>query len=68
MWEVQVHDDGEVQIRKVPASYNSHGITLVFQDSDSLVSEVSSYGKEDADIEAAMQEAECDEFQWITVG
>ena len=40
MWEVMVHDDGDVLIRKVPMSYNNHGTNLVFKDSDSLIAEL----------------------------
>lgn len=65
MWELQVQDDGDVEIRKVPASYNNHGTNLVFKDSDSLLAELKSYGKDDdAAIEEAMQRAEENEYQW----
>ena len=68
MWEVMVHDDGDVLIRKVPMSYNNHGTNLVFKDSDSLIAELKSYGKEDdAAIEEVMQRAEENEYQWEAV-
>ncbi len=68
MWELQVHDDGDVEIRKVPQSYNNHGTNLIFKDSDSLIAELKSYGKEDdAAIEEAMQRAEENEYQWEAV-
>lgn len=68
MWEVMVHDDGDVLIRKVPMSYNNHGTNLVFKDSDSLIAELKSYGKEDdAAIEEVMQRAEENEYAWGTV-
>lgn len=67
MWEVMVHDDGDVQIRKVPAAYHNDGRVLLFKDSDSLIAELNSYGKDDADIEAAMAAAEGNEYAWGTV-
>lgn len=67
MWEVMVHDDGDVLIRKVPMSYNNHDTNLVFKDSDSLIAELNSYGKDDADIEAAMAAAEGNEYTWEAV-
>ena len=49
-------------------SYNNHGTNLVFKDSDSLIAELKSYGKEDdAAIEAAMAAAEGNEYAWGTV-
>ena len=67
MWEVMVYDDGDVQIRKVPAAYHNDGSLLLFKDSDSLIVELNSYGKDDADIEAAMAAAEGNEYAWGTV-
>jgi hypothetical protein len=68
MWEVQVHDDGDTEIRKVPASYDNQGTNLIFKDSDSLIAELKSYGiEDDAAIEDAMQRAEGNEYQWEAV-
>jgi len=67
MWEVIVHDDGDVQIRKVPTAYHNDGTVLLFHDRDSLVAELISYGKSDEDIEEALQDVEGNEYAWRTV-
>jgi hypothetical protein len=67
MWEVIVHDDGDVQISKVPSAYHNNGTVLLFHDRDSLVAELISYGKSDEDIEEALQDVEGNEYAWRTV-
>lgn len=71
MWEVQVHEDGDVEIRKVPSSYKNQdwGSTiLTFKDSDSLIAELENYDcGSDSAIEEAMQQAEGSEYEWIKV-
>ena len=66
MYEVEVADDGDIMIRKVPSAYKSPGDTLVFDNSDALSAELSSYGCEDSSIEEALAET-TNEYEWITV-
>ena len=68
MWELQVHEDGDAEIRRVPLSHRNDGTILLFKDSDSLIAELSSYGiHDDAAIEEAMQRAEGHEYKWVKV-
>lgn len=63
MYEIQVHDDGDTEVRKVPSAYKSQNIQGTY---DEAVSELSSYGFEEDRVLAAMALAEND-WEWITI-
>lgn len=63
MYEIQVHDDGDTEVRKVPSAYKSQNIVGTY---DEAVKELCSYGHEEDRVLAAMALAEND-WEWITL-
>lgn len=63
MYEIQVHDDGDTEIRKVPSAYKSDKIVATY---DEAVQELCSYGIEEDRALTALALAEND-WEWITV-
>jgi hypothetical protein len=66
MYEIQVNDDGDTEVRKVPSAYKGTGTTVILETWDQTFVELSSYGVEDDRIKEALTAAEND-WEWVTV-
>ena len=66
MYEIQVSDDGDTEVRKIPSAYKGLGTTVIKATYDEAYAELSSYGFEDERVSEAMGAAEND-YEWITV-
>lgn len=66
MYEIQVHEDGVTEIRKVPSAFRGSGANLLVATYDEAASELGRYGIEDDRISEALEAAEND-WEWVTV-
>jgi cob(I)alamin adenosyltransferase len=66
MYEIQVHNDGDTEIRKVPSAYKGDGTTVIVATFDEAAAELGTYGIEDDRINVALAAAEND-WEWVTV-
>ena len=61
-YELEVNDDGDSVVTKIPADAPGDGTTLIFHCETELKDELSSYGCEDDNIDEAMEQLDDADF------
>lgn len=67
VYELKVHDDGDIEVRRVPSDAVCTGMT--FRDTTGLADEIRSYGTRDSHSLGAMKTelSWAEDYEWISV-